>query len=204
MPSFIDLHVDISEVMKSAERMKKAFSAENATRILHDTNVDTARKVKTMVARVASGDYHVGYGWALKGVGAWKSSGAYGAIIPLRSARGVIGPTFPFDGAGHVTGAKRKDGKMDRRRRVKGAKIRRGQTSILPDLHPHQGGHPIFPVNGVALTRSASGKLVRVVGRSLPHMIVNSPSRPKAEKAIEEHMANRLDYHIARCLKNWA
>lgn len=203
MAGLVTLNVDISEVMQSAERMKKSFSKENFGQILRYTNIDTAKKVKTIAARIASQDYQVSYSWARKHVGSWRSSGAYGAIIPLNGARGVIGRTFPMS-VGHVVGAKRKDGRMDRRRRVRAARIKRGKSSKLPAATPHQGGHAIFPVNGVAVTRTASGKMARVVGRSLPHMIVNSPSRPKAEKAIADYMLERLYHHIARCLKNWA
>ncbi len=199
----VAMNVDISEVVKSAELMKSAFSVPNFTRILHDTNADTAKFVRSIVGKVANDDFQVTQRWAKNHVGHWKTMGAYGVVIPMDGARGVIGKTFPMK-IGRIIGAKTKAGRMDRRRRLKAAKIKRGQWSNLPSATPHQGGNPIFPINGVAATRTDKRRIARVVGRSLPQMIVNSPARPKAEEQIEKRMMERFNHNVERALRNWA
>lgn len=191
------MNIDTSGAMAIANEMKNKLSPEKMEKVIHDTNVDTMKKVKTIVGKVAAGGYQVTQAWAKKHVGPYIASGL-SAEIPLNGARGVIGGVFPMStGRGNV---RTKSGRKTKSRIVKSAKIKRGKTSMLPALHPHQGGNPIFPLKGVAVTRTGKGGTARVVGRALPQMIAESPHTPEFEEQLKTYIEERIVHHINRAL----
>lgn len=200
MPNGIELRVDISDVQEAIVRMQRTFSEANAKRILHDTIVDTGKKSQSLIADVVTKDFAVTKRWARKHVLHMRATGPLSWEIPLSGARGLIGTTFAM----RAPLISRKKG-ASKRRRVKSAQIKRGVWSNLPDVTPHQGGNMIFPIGKkIAATRSAKKKLVRVVGKSLPQMAVNSPTSEVLDREIKKYMLEKLDKHIERAMKNWA
>ena len=200
MPRGTELRVDITEVQEAIVRMQKTFSEANAKRILHDTIVDTGKKSQSLIADVVTRDFAVTKRWARKHVLHMRATGPLSWEIPLSGARGLIGTTFAMK----APLISRKKG-ASKRRRVKSAQIKRGVWSNLPDVTPHQGGNMIFPIGKkIAATRSAKKKLVRVVGKSLPQMAVNSPTSEVLDREIKKYMLKRLEHNIDHCMKGWA
>lgn len=199
MPRGFSMTVDIHEAMEAWKRMSFTFSRDTMNRVLHDTIVDTGKRSKTILKKAAAEDFAITQEWAAKQVRNLRMTGPASGEIPLDGHRGVIGKTFKMD---TVLISRKKGHNM--RRRVKAAHILRSGRSMLPEVTPHQGGNNIFPVGEIAATRSAKKRLVRVVGKSLPQMLVNSPTSETVDERLGQYMLKRMEHHIERATKNWA
>lgn len=168
-------------------------------KIIKQTNLDTARRMKTMLKRLAANDYVVTQKWAAEQIGGWESSGRLGFKVPLKGARGVIGETFKANRINKKRKSK-KHPEADGRATTASVQIRRGAgRSHISTANKVQGGGPVFFAGGTLYTRHR-GQTVRVVARSLPQIIVDSPTSEKVGEEMAEYMEKRLDHHIQRAL----
>ncbi len=200
----VDLQVDITQVRETVTAMTSVFNNMQMYRIIHDTLSDTARKTKTIVKKTVAKEYQVTQKWAADQIGHYYTRGQFGVVIPLSGHRGTIGGTFPATTG--TSGASTKSGSAAKRKVLKAAKIRRGKSSALSYASSSQGSGRIFVMasgkNKVALARN-KGKLVRIVGRSLPQMVTESPSTETIGDEINAYMLKRVDHHIQRALNNF-
>lgn len=199
MPRGFSMTVDIHEAMEAWKRMSFTFSRDNMNRVLHDTIVDTGIRSRTILKKAAAENFAITQQWAARQVLNMRMKGPVNGEIPLNGHRGVIGRTFRMN----TRLISRRRG-HNNRRRVSGVRILRGQTSTLPPTSPRQGDNDIFPVGDIAATRSARGRLVRVVGKSLPQMLVNSPTSETVDERLGQYMLKRMEHHIKRATNNWA
>ena len=194
------LYIDVSELQKAADAMRLALSPAGAQRMLHDTIVDTGRRVKTIIGQEVPRAYEVKKSWVRRQVGAprFGGEGELSAEIPLFGARGVHGGTF------HATGGLR----SRTGRNPVHVRIVNGRTTTLPPVMSHQGGQPPFRnprsrrLGNVVFTRKTARPypIARVAGLSLPQMPMNR-SREDVERDIYDYMARRLAHHFDRMLK---
>ena len=195
------LDVDVSEVVDVLDKLKMGLLNDAVMeKILHDTCVDTAKYVKTILARTLPKQYAVKQQFIRAGVGRYMDSSVVGNInrinvaVPLSGVRGVIGETFRSRG---------KPGRPKRGRRKISAKLMKKHWSKLPETMEHQGGNPPFVgKNKIVYTRKDKKRaypIVRVAGLGLPQMPLNQ-SRKEVEDAIIKRMSVRLDHHIHRYL----
>ncbi len=196
----VDLKIDISEMKDTVTAMKGVLNNKAMGRVIHDTLSDTAKKTKTLVKRTVAKEYNVTQKWAADQIGHHYMKGLYSAQIPLSGHRGSIGGTFP------ATTGPSKSGGGARRKVLRAAKIRRGKSSPLTHASSNQGSGQIFLMPGaakkIAVARKGM-KLVRIVGRSVPQMVTESPSTEVIEKDITDYMMKRVDHHIKRALNDF-
>ena len=191
------LAVDVSDVLAKFNEIKLTIvNRDMQNKIMHDTLVDTAKYVKTILAKTIPQQYAVKQAFVRAGVKKYidQSSGNINIAVPLSGHRGVIGGTFQKRG---------KVGRPKKGQRKISAKILKGKWSKLPDKMDHQGGNPPFVAgNGVVFTRkykTSSHPIVRVAGLGLPQMPLNQ-SKDEVEDAIVRKMSERLDHHFHRYL----
>lgn len=189
------LDIDASDVMKQFNFIRqKIVSPDIQRKILHDTCVDTAKYVKTILARTLPQQYAAPQKFIRAGVMKWQdnSMNNINVVIPLKGTRGVLGDTFRSRG---------KPGRPKRGRRKISAKVLKGQWSQLPDTLPNQGGNPPFVGgNRIVYTRkfkNSAYPIVRVAGLGLPQMPLNK-SKDEVSNQIIKRMSTRLDHHFKR------
>ena len=191
------LDIDASDVLKRFNELKQTILSPDIQRkILHDTCVDTAKAVTTILARTIPKQYAVQQKFVRAGIGQWQdhSFGNINVFIPLKGTRGVIGETFKSRG---------KKGRPKRGRYKISAKILKGKYTQLPDKMEHQGGNPPFVGKGkIVYTRKykkSAYPIVRVAGLGVPQMPLNQSEKDVTDQVIKK-MSNRLDYHFKRYL----
>lgn len=181
-----DIHIDASQALSMLDEAQKILEPERAKTMLRDTLVDVGRKAKTIVSDCVVQDYVVPKGWAAEKVGFPQvGGGGLNIVVPIRGARGGIGPIYPIASG-------------QRRRRVK-ARIVKGAVSTLPDKMSNQGGNPPFVAKGAAYTRRTDKRypIVRVVGLGVPQMPLNR-SQDKIEAALTAEIEKSAARHFGR------
>ncbi len=182
-----NLNVDMSDLQRVIDFLRGIMTQEQFERLLYRTFGEVGRKSKTIIARAVRQEYEAPYGWVQSNIGHYQLSmgGAMPVTckIPLKGARGVIGPRFKASGG--------------RRGRPLVASIVKGAKSRLPAVMEHQGGQPPFMNGGVAFTRKTSARLpiVRVVGLAVPQMPLNK-SKPETEQQLLDYAGKRLEHNF--------
>ena len=195
------LSIDVSDLLNKFNLIERTLLNETLmSKIMHDTCVDTAKYVKTILARKLPDQYAVKQKWVRSGVMKHQDHSVAGAInsinvaVPLKGARGVLGETFTSRG---------KPGRPKRGYRKISAKVLKGTWSRLPKKMEHQGDNPPFVApNKIIYTRREKHKaypIVRVPGLGLPQMPLKR-SKDEVRAAIIERMDVRFDHHIHRYL----
>lgn len=190
MAQAYSIHIDASKALQTLSEVQKLLSPNKCRELLRYTLTDVGRATKSIVGDTVVEDYVVTKSWASDKVGFPQVGGGSGltVTVPVRGARGVIGPLYPIAG---TSGGKKN-------RRVK-ANIVRSGVSTLPKKMDHQGGNPPFIGKGMVFTRKTSKRypIVRVVGLGVPQMPLNR-SKEKIENKIVSEMEKSVTRHFGR------
>ena len=181
------LKVDMSDVERLLDQLRGVMTREMFERLMYRTFGEVGRRSKTIISRAVRQEYAAQDGWIRQNILRYQLTmgGEFPVTckIPLRGAKGVIGPRFKASGG--------------RRGRALTATILRGKRSRLPSVMSHQGGQPPFMSGGVAFTRRGASRLpiVRVVGLGVPQMPLNRSAEETADKILEL-TGNRLEHNF--------
>lgn len=190
------LYIDMSEVGDVMERMRNVLTRENFERLMYRTFGEVGRRSKTMITNEVRKEYEAPAGWVRGQIRNYKLSfgGAFPVTctIPISSTKGVIGQRFK---ARQYRGSPR--GMRGMRGRI-GARIVKGQLSMLPQAMRAQGGNAPFMVGGVAFTRRTPARfpIVRVVGLAVPQMPMNRAATG-VQTELLNYTAERLEHNFA-------
>ena len=206
--SAIWIDFDDREIKKLREQLNEA------KRGMQEAIRTTGNQVKRIIKDDVDKHYIGGKNWIGSAVESPQMKQPLQCIIPLKGTRGVIGQQFPTGGGAFNTspygaygftghGQKMTYGRLRNKKGAKiTAKILRGKTSTLPSVLPNQGGNPPFLNRGTVYTRRTNDRMpiVRVVGLSVPQMVVN---RAKADitKDIISELEKNVELELQKRLK---
>ena len=192
--------IDVSEAVQTCSRLQDILSPAMFHECMRTAIRDAGtREVKRLIKAEVPERYHASKTFVGRKVGKAKMEGPLSCVVPVKSERGVLGGMFPASGGGYSAGTASTKGKAKKKlvhnRRIQ-AKILKARVSRIPTKLKNQGGHAPFRLpSGIVLTHSASKRLVRVVGRSVPQM-VDRLFESKLKEPLNRYIIKRMDQVI--------